>query len=266
MATIFDGKTYSLKKKELLRGGVTLLREKGIIPHLATILIGDDGASKLYVDLKKKFMEDIGCQVDIYNLNAKTKVFEIDTLINSLNEDKTVHGIMIQFPLPESLEPQKEKIINLIEKDKDIDGLQIDSKYIHPTAKAVTEIMSLAANQTATEIRTVCVVGSNGMVGKPLVSELNRLGYQVTECDKDTDDLAFKTVVADCVVSATGIMNLITSDMVKNDAVVIDVGSPMGDVSSEVEEKVSFLTPVPGGVGPVTITCLAENLLLASSL
>ena len=219
MAIIFDGKIYSLKKKELLRGGVTLLREKGIIPHLATILIGDDSASKLYVNLKKKFMEDIGCQVDIYNLNEKTSVFEIDTLINSLNEDKTVHGIMIQFPLPESLEPQREKIINLIEKDKDIDGLQLDSKYIHPTAKAVTEIMSLAANEiqrneryeTATEIHSVCVVGSNGMVGKPLVKELNRLGYQVTECDKDTDDLSFKTVVADCVVSATGSMNLITS-------------------------------------------------------
>lgn len=265
MAIIFDGRTYASKKKELLRAGATILREKGIIPHMATILVGEDTASILYVDLKKKFIESIGCQLDIYKLSSKVGFTEVELLIKTLNEDTTVHGIMIQFPLPESLTHETKKIIALIDKNKDVDGLKNNSKYVHPTAKAVTEIMSLAVNETKTEIQTVCVVGANGMVGKPLVKELCRLGYEVTECDKD-DDLIFKTSVADCVVSATGSMNLINSDMIKNEAVVIDVGSPMGDVSAMVEEKASFITPVPGGVGPVTITCLAENLLLAASI
>lgn len=265
MAIIFDGKTYSLKKKELLRAGATLLREKGIIPHMATILIGDDSASHLYVDLKKKFIESIGCQLDIYKLSEKVNFEDVELLINTLNEDDTVHGIMIQFPLPENLADQKEKVIRLIKAEKDVDGLQEDSKYVHPTAKAVTEIISLAVSETKTEIKTVCVVGSEGMVGKPLVYELKRLGYEVVECDKDTDDLTFKTSTVDCVISATGVMNLVTSDMIKNEAVVVDVGSPMGDISPDVFEKASFVTPVPGGVGPVTISCLAENLLLAAS-
>ncbi len=265
MAIVFDGKTYSLKKKELLRGGVTLLREKGTIPHLATIVVGENKASQLYIGLKKKFMEEIGCQVDIYKLTSKVSSSEIEALIKTLNEDDTVHGIMIQFPLPDSLSSEKQKMIDLIKYEKDVDGLKENSKYIHPTAKAVTEIMSLAANETAMEIKTVCVVGSSGMVGKPLVKELLRLGYEVVECDKDTDDLTFKTSTADCVISATGAMNLVTSDMIKNEAIVVDVGSPMGDISPDVFEKASFVTPVPGGVGPVTISCLAENLLLAAS-
>lgn len=271
MVIIFDGKTYALKKKELLRAGATLLREKGIIPHMATILIGDDSASHLYVDLKKKFIEEISCQLDIYNLTEKTKLEDIKLLIKTLNEDNAVHGIMLQLPLPERIGNKvtssgvKLEIVNSIAIAKDVDGLKENSNFVHPTAKAVTEIMSLAVNETKIEIKTVCVVGSSGMVGKPLVHELKRLGHEVTECDKDTDDLAFKTVACDCVVSSTGVMNLITPNMVKNEAVLIDVGSPIGDISPLCEEKASFVTPVPGGVGPVTITCLAENLLIAAS-
>ncbi|MEK7168850.1 MAG: bifunctional 5,10-methylenetetrahydrofolate dehydrogenase/5,10-methenyltetrahydrofolate cyclohydrolase [Patescibacteria group bacterium] len=266
MAIIFDGKTYSLKKKELLRAGTTLLREKGIIPHMATILIGDDIASSLYVNLKKKFIESIGCQLDIYNLTENTKLEDIELLIKTLNEDNAVHGIMIQMPIPQIISGAwPVSPVNSISSNKDIDGLKENSKFVHPTAKAVTEIMSLAVNEIATEIKTVCVVGSSGMVGKSLVHELKRLGYEVTECDKDTDDLAFKTVASDCIVSSTGVMNLITPNMVKNEAVLIDIGSPVGDISPLCEEKASFITPVPGGVGPVTITCLAENLLLAAS-
>lgn len=265
MAIIFDGKAYALKKKELLRSGVNILREKGIVPHMATILIGDDSASHLYVELKKKFIEEIGCQLDIYNLTEDTKLEDIELLIKTLNEDNAVHGVMIQLPLPKKITDYRLQITNSIARSKDVDGLQENSKFVHPTAKAVTEIMSLAVNEIAKEIKTVCVVGSSGMVGKPLVHELKRLGYEVTECDKDTDDLIFKTINVDCVVSVTGTMNLISPDMVKNEAVLIDVGSPNGDVSPLCEEKASFITPVPGGVGPVTITCLAENLLLSAS-
>lgn len=267
MAIIFDGKTYSLKKKELLRAGATLLREKGIIPHMATILIGDDSASSLYVDLKKKFIEEIGCQLDVYKLSSKVGMEEVQLLINTLNEDDTVHGIMIQFPLPSSLQNSKFEILNSISSNKDIDGLKDNSKFIHPTAKAVTEIMSLAVNETATEIKTVCVVGSDGMVGKPLVKQLSVLGYKVISADKDidTDTLQGLTLQSDAIISATGVINLIGPEIVKDGQILIDVGAPFGDISPQAEDKAGFLTPVPGGVGPVTITCLAENLLLAAS-
>lgn len=264
MAIIFDGKTYATKKKELLQVGVDSLRERGIVPHLATIIIGEDDASKLYVGLKKKFIESLGCQVDVYTLHEKVSFKDIEILINSLNTDETVHGIMIQFPLPEILSDKKQEIMDLILDSKDIDGLKENSKYLHPTSKAVMEIMALAVYETKQEIITACVVGANGMVGKPLVKELKKIGYIVLECDKDTENLKEKTINADVIVSATGVMNIITPDMVREDSIVIDVGSPQGDVSRDVEIKASFITPVPGGVGPVTITCLAENLITAA--
>lgn len=263
MSNIFDGRTYASKKKELLRAGVTLFKEKGIIPHMATILIGEDMASKLYVNLKKKFIEDIGCHLDVYVLNEDVSFDNLKLLIESLNIDDTVHGIMIQFPLPEKLSSLKDEILDLIDPIKDVDGLKKDSKYLHPTAKAVIEIISLASFETKQEIKTICVIGSTGMVGEPLTIELKRIGYNVLACNKDTDNLNEKTLSAECVVSATGVANIITTEMVKDNVVAIDVGSPFGDISPMISEKASFITPVPGGVGPVTITCLAENLLLA---
>lgn len=265
MAIIFDGKTYSAKKKELLRSGVTLLKEKGIIPHIATIIIGNDPASVLYVNLKKKFIEDIGCQLDIYRLNESTSFEDIKLLINSLNDDKTVHGIMVQMPLPETLKSERLKIINLITDNKDVDGLRENSKFLHPTSKAAIEILLIAANELKSEVKSVCVVGSDGMVGKPLAKELTKLGYTVFEANEKTDSVKLQslTLQSDAIISATGVINLIGPEMVKDNQVLIDVGAPFGDISPQVEDKAGFLTPVPGGVGPVTITCLAENLILS---
>lgn len=263
MAIIFDGKTYALKKKELLKVGVKRLREEGIIPHLATIIVGDDKASLLYVDLKKKFIESLKAQVDIYVLSEKVSLNEIFSLIDSLNDDETVHGIMVQLPLPVKFIGDKDKIIERIDSKKDVDGLKENSSFLHPTSKAVLEILSLAVHDTKKIVESVCVIGASGMVGGPLVTELKKLGLTVFACDKDTKDLAGISSKADCVISATGVMNLVTPAMVKDEAIVIDVGSPHGDVNLLVPDKVSFITPVPGGVGPVTITCLAENLLTA---
>lgn len=267
MAITFDGKTYSLKKKELLRAGATLLREKGVIPHLATILIGDNPASILYTNLKKKFIESLGCQVDVYNLPENVKYEEVELLIKTLNDDNTVHGIMLQLPLPEQIKDCRLKIIDLIAKGKDIDGLQEGSKFLHPTSKAVMEILALAIYETKIDVMTVCVVGASGMVGRPLVKEFRKLGYIVLEADRDTDSKTLQglTLQADAIISATGSMNLITPEMVNEESILIDVGSPQGDISPLAKDKVSFATPVPNGVGPVTITCLAENLILAAS-
>lgn len=264
MPVIFDGKGYSEKKKLLLQSSVDKLRELGVVPHLATILTGSEPASILYTNLKKKFIESLCCQVDIYNLPENVKFDEIKLLIDTLNKDKTVHGIMIQMPLPEKIVNCKLEIVNLIAKHKDIDGLQDNSDYLHPTSKAVMEILAMAIYETKIDVLSVCIVGASGMVGKPLVREFKKLGYIVLEADDKTNDLGRLTSQADAIVSATGIMNLITPDMIREDAIVIDVGSPNGDVSKLVFDKTSFVSPVPGGVGPVTITCLAENLILSS--
>lgn len=261
MATIFDGKLYSLKKKNLLESGVKILKQTGKYLKMATILIGNDSASNLYVNLKKKYIEEIGAELDIYRLNENAKVEEVKSLIKSLNEDRTVLGIMIQMPLPENLKKYSEEFINLIDNEKDVDGLKENSKFVPPTVKAVLEILSLAINETKKEVNDVCVVGSNGMVGKSLVKELKRIGYKVTMVDKDTKDIADKTMNSDVLISATGVINLISPDMIKQDAILIDVGSPFGDIDPRCSDIASFVTPVPGGVGPVTISCLAENLV-----
>lgn len=267
MSIIFDGKEYSAKKKMLLQSSVDKVRGLGMVPHLATLLIGSDPASILYTNMKKKFIESLGCQVDIYNLTENVKLEDLKLLIKTLNEDETVHGIMIQMPLPEMLKDFRLKILDLISKEKDVDGLQEDSKFLHPTSKAVMEVLALAIYETKIDVITVCIVGNRGMVGKPLVKEFKKLGYIVLEANSDTDieTLQGLTLQADAIVSTTGKMNLITPEMVKEDAIVIDVGSPHGDVMSSVANKASFFTPVPGGVGPVTITCLAENLILSAT-
>jgi methylenetetrahydrofolate dehydrogenase (NADP+)/methenyltetrahydrofolate cyclohydrolase len=206
----------------------------------------------------------LGCQVDIYNLPENVKFEELELLINTLNEDDTVHGIMIQMPLPDAIKSEKLIINNLIQKNKDVDGLRDDSDYLHPTSKAVMEILAMGIYETKIDVITVCIVGSSGMVGRPLVKEFKKLGYIVLEADIETEDLKQKTLQADAIISATGVMNLVTPEMVNEDTIVIDVGSPQGDISPLAKEKVSFATPVPNGVGPVTITCLAENLILAA--
>lgn len=267
MSIVFDGKEYTAKKKMLLQSSVDKVRALGVVPHLATLLIGSNPASILYTNLKKKIIESLGCQVDIYELPIDVKFDDIKFLIQTLNDDETVHGIMIQLPLPEVISNFKFQILNLIAKNKDIDGLRDDSDYLHPTSKAVMEVLAMAIYETKIDVITVCVVGSSGMVGKPLVKEFKKLGYIVLEADKDTDreTLQGLTLQSDAIVSATGVMNLVTPEMVKEDSIVIDVGSPHGDVQKEVVEKAGFYTPVPGGVGPVTITCLAENLILAAT-
>ncbi len=264
MSTIFDGKEYAEKKKLLLQSSADKVRELGVIPHLATIVIGDNPASILYTNLKKKFIESLGCQVDIYNLPENINLKDVELLIKTLNEDETVHGIMVQLPLPEEITKNKLQITNLIDSNKDVDGLREISKFLHPTSKAVMEVLAMAIYETKIDVMTVCVVGSEGMVGRPLVKEFKKLGYIVLEADKDIENLKPLTLQADVVISATGNMNLISPDMINDETIVIDVGSPYGDVQKEIVEKASFYTPVPGGVGPVTITCLAENLILAA--
>ncbi len=268
MSIIFNGRAFAEEKIKKLGKEIAKLKNRGIYPKLASVLVGEDPASLLYVSLKKKKAEAIGAEMDIYLLKEKETLENILTLIDTLNSDFSVCGIMVQLPLPSKFsKDDKERIINSIKKEKDVDGLKEDSLFLHPTSKAVIDVIDESKkNINYGSNPVVCVLGATGMVGKPLVKELKKEGYKVTECNHDTGDLKEKTSKADILISATGVPSLITCDMVKNGATVIDVGSPKGDVDFEtVSKKTSFITPVPGGIGPITISCLLENLIEASS-
>lgn len=255
MAIIFDGKTFAFKREQILKKKVEELKKGGVVPHLASILVGNDPASVAYVNLKKKAAERIGIVLDIFDSVEK---------IAELNNDPKYQGVMVQLPLPKDLREKTDEILSSIEKSKDVDGLRSDSPFLHPTSKAAIQILKEAERVLGKTPKTVCVVGATGMVGTPLVGELKRLGYEVFECTSETHNLKGKTLASDAIVSATGKEGLIAKDMVKNDAIVIDVGYPKGDVVfDEVKEEASFITPVPGGVGPATVICLLENLISA---
>ena len=264
---IFNGRDFADEKEEELKIVVSGLRSRGIVPHLASILVGDDEASRLYIGLKKKAVERIGAEHDSYFLPENTKLSDILALIASLNEDKNVQGIMVQMPIPGQLGNHKDEIIKAIDPKKDVDGLRDDSSFLHPTSRAIIDIINEAKRydnvrptSKTTSLRVV-VVGATGMVGRPLVKELKKEGYEVIGCDSKTMDLKNNTLKGDILVSVTGVPGIIKADMVKRGTIVIDVGSPVGDFDPEVKNKSAFFTPVPGGVGPVTIACLLENLI-----
>ncbi len=259
---IFDGRAFAEEKKEELKIVVAGLKSRGTSPHLASILIGNDEASALYVSLKKKAAEKIGAELDPYYLPESVKLSDVLMLIDSLNTDENVHGIMVQLPIPGELGNHKGEIIGAIDPKKDVDGLREDSHFLHPTSKAATDILYQAEKELKIDKKgVIAVVGSTGMVGTPLVKELKKEGYKVLEADGKTENLMSITKSADIVISATGVSGLIKPEMVKDGVIVIDVGSPKGDFDAEVEKKAAFFTPVPGGVGPVTIACLLENLI-----
>lgn len=259
---IFDGKKFAEKKEFALEKKVHKLRSQKIFPKLASILIGNDSASGMYVNMKKKRGEKIGIKVDIYKFSKSSKKEEVVELIKKLNGDNKVHGIMIQFPIQGFLSRYKNEFVEMIDSEKDVDGLKSDSPYLHPTSKAVYEIIKFAEQEMGKKFNSVAIVGATGMVGHPLTKVLEDNGYNIVKCNSKTKDLEKKTKLADVVISVTGRVGLITDKHVKNGAVVIDVGSPKGDVDFEaIKEISSFITSVPGGVGPVTISCLLENIL-----
>lgn len=260
---IFDGIMFAAEKEASLGIRVLGLKARGVYPKLASILVGSSPASELYVNLKKKAAEKIGAEVDIYYIHENVKIDDLILLIDTLNTDENVHGIMVQLPLPTPISKFKDRIIEEIDPKKDVDGLKVDSQFLHPTSKAVIDILKFAEKGLKVHPKTICVVGATGMVGTPLVKELKVEGYEVIECDTKTTDLQGLTLQCDVIVSTTGIPGLIKPEMVKSGAIIIDVGSPKGDVDLEVSKKVSFITPVPGGVGPVTISSLLENLISA---
>ena len=277
MAKILSGKEVSKRIKDELKNENAELKSKGIHAGLAVVLVGDDPASKVYVNNKKKACEEIGIYSEEHLLPADTAESELLALIDRLNKNPKISGILVQLPLPEGLD--EEKVINRIDPKKDVDAFHPinvgkimigNYDFVPCTPAGIMELIK----ESGIDIcgRECVVVGRSNIVGKPMSMLLLHANGTVTVCHSRTKNLAEKTKNADILVAAVGIPNFITGDMIKEGAVVIDVGinrlengKLTGDVDFEsAVEKASAITPVPGGVGPMTIAMLMKNTLKAA--
>ena len=281
-AQIIDGKQVAADMRAELKAEVAKLKEQGIVPGLGVILVGEDPASKSYVTAKERTCEEIGIYSDDNRLPAETSQEELMALVKKMNNNPKINGILVQLPLPKHL--NEAEVLLAIDPAKDVDGFHpmnvgkmvVGEKGFLPcTPHGVIQL--LIRSGVTIEGANVTIVGRSNIVGKPLANMLiqkqpNR-NATVTVCHTRTKDLAHQTRQADIVIAAAGRPNTITADMIKEGAVVIDVGVNrvedatkkrgyrlVGDVDFEaVKEKASFITPVPGGVGPMTITMLLYN-------
>ncbi len=245
-------------------------------PSLAVIIVGEDYASKLYIGIKPRTCAEVGIRSINHELPEKVTQQELLNLIQHLNEDKTIDGILVQLPLPAHID--KNVILASISYEKDVDGLTPFSCgaflndiewFVPSTALAVSRLIDLTNMSLTGKIGVV--IGTSVEVGRPVALYMMKKNMTVLSCNRNTVNLSDYTRTADVIVSSTGVPKLVTADMVKKDAVVIDVGISrvgnkiVGDVDFEaVKEKAGWITPVPGGVGPVTVACLLENTVLAA--
>ncbi|MDO8429262.1 MAG: bifunctional 5,10-methylenetetrahydrofolate dehydrogenase/5,10-methenyltetrahydrofolate cyclohydrolase [Candidatus Daviesbacteria bacterium] len=256
---IIDGRALAKKYEESLKIKVKSLKR---IPKVISILVGSDPASLLYSQIKKKKAAEIGIDFDFIQFPAEEKYEVVEKYIKDLNDDLDVSGIMIQLPLPKMFlgDKNEDELVSTINPHKDVDGLRSDSLFIHATVRAVLTIFKEEEIEVGGKV--VAVVGATGMVGTPMVYELKKRGAEVIPIHSKTRGLEGKTKEADIIISAVGIPNLITEDMVKEGVVVIDVGM---DVDFENVSKKAFkITPPKGGVGPVTVISLMENVFDAA--
>ena len=276
MATIIRGKEVADHVLSGVKADVAALLARGIEPCLAVILVGDDPASQVYVRKKKEKCAELGIRSLEFTLPAETKQEELLALIAKLNSDPGVHGILCQLPLPKHLDEQT--IVRAVRPEKDVDGFtclisaDAERDLMPCTPAGVMEMLRYAGISVAG--KRCCVVGRSNIVGKPMATLLLLADGTVTVCHSRTKDLPAVTREADILVAAVGKPRFITADMVKEGAAVIDVGvnrgadkKILGDVDFDaVEKKASFITPVPGGVGVMTIAMLMKNTVRAAAL
>ena len=276
MSRLIDGKVISAAVKERVKNEVSQLNEKGSTVGLAVIIVGEDPASKIYVANKKKACEALGIISEEYALPESTTEKELLGLIDTLNSKRSINGILCQLPLPRHLD--EKRIINAISPEKDVDAFHPvnvgrimigDYDFVPCTPAGIMEM--LAYENIETEGKRCVVIGRSNIVGKPMAMLLLHKNGTVTICHSKTRNLKEICLGADILVAAVGKAKFVTADMVKEGAVVIDVGMNRengklcGDVDFEaVKEKASAITPVPGGVGPMTIAMLMQNTLTAA--
>ncbi len=286
-ATIIDGKQVAADIRAELKAEVATLKAKGIVPGLGVILVGDDPASNSYVTAKERTCEELGIYSDDNRLPADTSQDELMALIGKMNADPKINGILVQLPLPKHM--NESEVLFAIDPDKDVDGFHPvsvgkmvvgEKAFLSCTPHGVLHL--LIRSGVKIDGAHVVIVGRSNIVGKPLTNMLIQKSptgnATVTVCHTRTKDLAWHTRQADILVAAAGRPNTITADMVKDGVVVIDVGVNrvedagkksgyrlVGDVDFQaVKEKASLITPVPGGVGPMTITMLMLNTVLSA--
>lgn len=278
-AKILDGKMVSARIKEELKQEVTNLKEKGINPGLAVVLVGNDSASRVYVNNKKKACAEIGVYSEEYTMPEETTEEQLLELIDVLNKNDKLDGILVQLPLPKHID--EKKIINAINPKKDVDAFHPvnvgkimvgDFDFVPCTPAGVMELIKESGIEVCG--KECVVIGRSNIVGKPQAMLLLHQNGTVTICHSRTKDLAEVTRRADILVAAVGIAKFVKADMVKQGAVVIDVGMDRdengklcGDVDFDaVKEVAGAITPVPGGVGPMTIAMLMKNTVKAAQL
>ena len=277
---IIDGKKVSAEVKEQVKQQVLQLQaEHGITPGLAVVIVGDDPASRVYVNNKKKACELVGFRSEEYALPEKTTQEELLNLVNELNEKKDINGILVQLPLPKHLDDKV--VIEAINPIKDVDAFHAvnvgkimlgEYDFLPCTPAGVMEM--LHSYDISVSGKNCVVIGRSNIVGKPMAMLLLHENATVTICHSKTVNLSEVCSQADILVAAVGRPKFVTADMVKEGAVVIDVGMDRdengklcGDVDFEnVKDKCSYITPVPGGVGPMTIATLMKNTIKACKL
>jgi methylenetetrahydrofolate dehydrogenase (NADP+)/methenyltetrahydrofolate cyclohydrolase len=277
-AQLIDGKVVAKAVKEEVRSRVEALKARGIRPGLATVLVGDDPASHVYVRNKQRTCEELGMHSVGHELPATTSQADLLVLIDRLNRDPAIHGILVQLPLPKPL--RSEPILYAVSPDKDVDGLHPvnigklmmgEPRFVPCTPAGIMAMLDYY--KLPIEGKTAVVVGRSNLVGKPAAMLLLHRHATVTICHSKTPDLDVVCRRADILVAAMGKARFIRGEMVKEGAVVIDVGinrqpdgKLVGDVDFEAAAaKASWITPVPGGVGPMTIAMLMRNTMLAAS-
>jgi methylenetetrahydrofolate dehydrogenase (NADP+) / methenyltetrahydrofolate cyclohydrolase len=273
-AQIIDGKALAKSLRIKFRERVTQLQTRGVTPGLAVILVGDNPASRVYVGNKVKACEECGVTSFHHCVPADTPESEILALIAKLNGDAAVHGILIQLPLPPQIDVRR--VLEAIDVQKDVDGFHLYNvgglvvgNTIFPPCTPYGVQLLLETTGIDVAGKNAVIVGASNIVGKPMALMLLQKEATVTICHAKTRDLAQHTILADILIVAAGKPGLIVPQMVKEGAIVIDVGinrlpdgKIVGDVDFEgVKQKASWITPVPGGVGPMTVTMLIENTL-----
>lgn len=277
-AKIIDGKAVAREVRAQWKTRVQALKARGITPGLAVIIAGDNPASKIYVKNKTSACRDVGLHSEVHEFPADVDEETVLKCIRKLNANPAIHGILVQLPLPPQLESRK--LLGTISIEKDVDGfhlynvggLVVGDNHVFPPCTPYGVQCLLEHEGIPIEGQNVVVVGASNIVGKPLALMLMAKEATVSICHVKTRELSQYTILADILVVAAGCPNLITAPMVKRGAVVIDVGINrlpdgrlVGDVDFEgVKEKASYITPVPGGVGPMTITMLLANTLEAA--
>ncbi len=277
-AQVLDGKALASQLREEVAAASKRLAERGITPGLAVVLVGDDPASQIYVRHKERAAKECGVTALDYRRDADISQEELLALILELNADENVHGILVQLPLPDGLDASP--ILDAIDPAKDVDGFHPDNigrlaqgrpRFVAATPKGCMTLLAKANVELAG--KNAVVVGRSNIVGKPMAMLLTNANASVTLCHSHTKDLAAEIGRADVVVAAVGKVNAVRAEWLKPGAVVIDVGMNRdengklcGDVQYEESLAVaSAITPVPGGVGPMTIASLMQNVVLAAS-